>query len=101
MAYTKRDIDEMIIAFSRRPSQEVWTFVNKWYADNQGTFEDQEYIMCVYLFIIGANIHHKYVTFSRDQHMQYVKELKDMILDATPHQRPTRKLYLDYGTKTF
>ena len=61
---------------------------------------DTDYLTCIYLFLLGANIKHRFQAFSYDQHMSYVKEIRELIDGADPLSRTQHKMYLDYGTKS-
>jgi len=99
MELTRQDIDGLIRQFRMQPSEHIYTTIKTWYETNISTFMDQEYIICVYLFLLGANIKKRYEEISYEQHRGYIKEIRDIIEKADPLVKSQRKTYLDYGTK--
>ena len=99
MELTNGDIDQLIRSFRIKPTMDTFMTVKNWYEDNLNYYPDQEYMVCVYVFLLGANIKNRFENFSYDQHRDFIKEIRDTIELADPLVRPRRKAYLDYGTK--
>ncbi len=97
---SRQDIDQLIRKFRANPNNDDYNSINSWYENNVQYFSDREYLTCIYLFLIGANIKHRYKHISYDQHMSYVKEIRELV-DQDTLLKPTRKTYLDFGTKSF
>lgn len=97
---TRQDVDQMIRTFRSSPSSDNYFNINTWYENNINYHTDQEYMICVYLFLVGANIRHRYTKIPYDQHMRYVKEIRETIESADALSKSQRKVYLDYGTKS-
>ena len=100
MEFTRQDVDQLIEQFRNKPDIEVYTLINNWYENNIEHYPDSEYLVCVYLFLVGANIRHKYRQFTYQEHLAYVKEIRELIENASPLNSSQRKVYLDFGTKS-
>jgi hypothetical protein len=96
---TAQDIEQLIQNFNRQPTRELYTEILNWYEEMLRTDYDQEYLTCVYLFLLGANIKQGYQEISKDQHMTQVREIRELVQDAPPLAKTKRKLFLDFGTK--
>jgi hypothetical protein len=96
----RHDVDHMIRSFNAKPDENTYLNINNWYESNVGNNQDAEYLVCVYLFLVGANIKHRYHPMDRMQHRGYIKEVRDLIELADRYVRPQRKAYLDYGLKS-
>ena len=93
----KDDVEHMMTEFQKAPSKDVFVSIRTWY-DNNRSHTDQEYITCVYLFLIGANIRHHYIPMDKQTHNARIKEIRDLIDVSDRKKRMMRKIYLDYGT---
>lgn len=100
MELSRQDVDTMINNFYNRPSQDEYQAISNWYENNLNGYPDKEYLNCLYLFLLGANIRHQFREITREEHNGYIREIRSMIEDATPLSRAQRKVYLDYGTKS-
>lgn len=100
MKYTREDIDHFIRTFYKSPSEDIYHTVKDWYETNLEYYPDEEYITCVYLFLLGANQRHLYTKMTKEVYMACIKEIRDLIERTEPLKRPVRKMYLDYGLKT-
>lgn len=89
------DIDALIIKYSNRPDLDIYYTINTWYRKNKDV-TDAEYSICVYLFLLGANIKNVHEPFGYKDHMRYVKEIHELVDGSSP----LRKKYLDYGIKS-
>jgi len=101
MNLTKEEVDEIIKRHYRTPNRDDYILVSNWYEEYKNFFFDQNYIICVYLFLLGANIKNSYIPFTRQQNKDWITEIKQIIDNADSLQRLQRKTYLDYGTKSF
>lgn len=99
MNLTRQDIDSLVRQFKTSPSEDIYTTIKQWYENNVRYYGDNEYMVCIYLFLLGANIKHRYTNFTYDEHREYIKEIRDTIEQADPLVKSQRKAYLDYGTK--
>lgn len=99
MELTRRDIDQIITEFYARPTSDAYFTVNQWYSNNSA-YPDNEYLICIYLFLLGANIKNRFTKIEYDQHLQHVKEIRDYVESAITILKPQRKAYLDYGLKS-
>jgi hypothetical protein len=97
---TRQDIDQLIRKFRANPNTDDYFNINGWYENNIQYYSDQEYMVCVYLFLIGSNIKHRYQEIGYDQHMGYVKEIREIIDGADPLNKSQRIAYLDFGIKS-
>jgi hypothetical protein len=93
-------IDELIKKFNQNPNQEDYFIISRWYEDNKNYYQDGEYIICIYLFLLGANIKNRYINFNYEQHKEYIEEIRKLIENTEPVYKMQRKIYLDYGTKS-
>ena len=100
MDLTRQDIDQLIRNFRAHPNSNDYSNIHTWYENNVQYYSDQEYMICVYLFLLGANIRHRYQEFNYDQHLEYVKEIRQIIEGADPLSGSQRKVYLDFGTRS-
>ena len=96
---TRSDIDQLVQNFRSNPNIDTFHHVQSWYENNINYFNDEEYLVCIYLFLVGANIRYRYNKISYEQHMAYVKEIREIINNASPLAQTQRKIYLDYGIK--
>lgn len=96
--YSRQEIDQLIKRFNKSPNRDDYFLVNTWYSQNT-QFPDNEYIICVYLFLLGANIKHNYIQLSRDDYLDAVKNIRIAIENSDTITSIQRKTYLDYGTK--
>lgn len=96
---TRQDIDDIILKFYENPDSDNYNMINNWYENNVHTYSDKEYMICVYLFLIGANIKHRYQTISYEEHMELIKEIRQFVEGFEPLKQ-TRKVYLDYGSRS-
>nr|QBK87511.1 MAG: hypothetical protein LCMAC201_04210 [Marseillevirus LCMAC201] len=97
---TRQDLDQLIRNFRVQPNRDVYFNIQTWYENNIQDYFDQEYIICVYLFLLGANIKHRYREFTYEQHLDFVKEIRQLIEEADALNKMQRKAYLDFGTKS-
>ena len=97
---TRQDIDQLIRDFRVNPSSDGYLNINTWYENNVNYYSDKEYMICVYLFLLGANIRHRYQEFNYDQHLAFIKEIREIVEGADPLTKTQRKTYLDFGTKS-
>ena len=100
MNLDQKDIDQIIRIFNEKPTIENYNTVSNWYENNVQYNSHQEYMICIYLFLLGANIRHKYTTFTYDKHMAWIKEIRDLIESSDPLNKAQRKAYLDFGNKS-
>ena len=92
------DIDTLVKRYNSNPNSDDYFIISNWY-DNNTNHQDQEYLICIFLFLIGSNIKKRWVPIPYEQHMQYIKRIRELIEDAEPLYKQRRKIYLDYGTK--
>ncbi len=97
---TRQDLDQLIRNFRVQPNKDVYFNIQTWYENNIRDYFDQEYIICVYLFLLGSNIKHRYQEFTYEQHLDFVKEIRQIVEDADDLTKMQRKAYLDFGTKS-
>ena len=100
MELTRQDIDGIIQSFVQDPTAEKYNIVNQWYEDHIQWNTDAEYMICVYLFLLGANIRHRYVQITRDQQLDYIKEIRELVEGCQRILKPQRVMYLDCGSKS-
>lgn len=99
MNYTREDIDQFIKSFHNSPCKDIYMTVKEWYENNVEYYPDEEYIICVYLFLLGANQRHLYTKMDKRTYMDCIKEIRDLIERTDSFKRPVRKVYLDCGLK--
>lgn len=100
MDFDKSYIDNMIRKFRSHPTNDDYFTIYQWYENNLH-IQDSEYIIRIYLFLLGANIKHKFTRFSYEQHMEWIKEIRTMIEESSdPVEKLQRKAYFDYGSKS-
>jgi len=99
MQLTRQDIDQLVRKFKIEPSEYIYNTVKNWYEENIHYYNDVEYMICIYIFLLGANIKQRYTTFTFDEHKNFIKEIRDLIENADSLVKGQRKTYLDYGTK--
>ena len=100
MDLTRQDVDQLIKQFQSSPDSDTYNSIHSWYESSVNSFPDQEYLVCVYLFLLGANIKHRYSALSYEQHMAQIKEIKQIIDSGDRLSKLQRKAYLDYGSKS-
>lgn len=93
------ELDLRIKKFKEQPTRDDYEIIKEWYSSTPYGI-DEEYMICIYLFLQGANIKNKYETLSVDEHRELVVQLRDYIERADPLYRNRRKTYLDYGSKS-
>ena len=98
MEHSYQDIEQLIKKFNSTPNKDDYNTINIWYI-NTIKQSNNEFLICVYLFLIGANIHQKYIPFTYEQHRQWIEQIRSLILNADSNLRPVRKTYLDFGLK--
>ena len=96
---TRQDIDQLIRKFRSNPNADDYNSISTWYESNIQYYPDQEYMVCIYLFLVGANIKHRYRELGYKEQMSLVKEIRDIIDRADTLNKAQRKVYLDFGTK--
>jgi hypothetical protein len=100
MNLSRVDIDQLIKNFNASPSKNDYTIIYDWYTRNsENSNVDSEYLLCVYLFLLGANIKQQYIPFSKDQHRLWVVEITKLIENAELMYQTQRKAYLNFGTR--
>lgn len=100
MNLNTNDIDLLIKKFRDKPDKDSYDTIKDWYDFNMDNFNiEEEYMICIYLFLQGANIKQNYYPISVDEHRDLVVQLRDYIERADPLYKNRRKTYLDYGTK--
>ncbi len=93
------EIDSKIKKFRDHPTRDDYDLIKEWYSNNMHN-PDEEYMICVYIFLQGANIKNQYEPISIDEHRELVVQLRDYIERADPLYKNRRKTYLDYGSKS-
>jgi hypothetical protein len=100
MNLSNLDIDMLIKRYSSQPNKDDYFIINNWYNDNLNSgLVDQNYLICVYLFLLGANIRQQYIPYTREQNKDWITEIRNLIENADPLQSSQRNIYLNYGTK--
>jgi hypothetical protein len=100
MNFNYQDIDNLIKRYSNNPNKDDYFFINNWYNENLNTgYVDNNYLICVYLFLLGANIRHQYIPYTREQNKDWIAEIRNLIENAEPLHSSQRNIYLNYGTK--
>ncbi len=100
MNFNQQDIDQIVRNFRNEPNIENYQFIDKWYENNVSFSPNQEHMICIYLFLLGANIRYRYKPFTYDQHMEYIKEIRDILQNSDPLNKAQRKAYFDFGNKS-
>ena len=95
----KQDIDTVIKKFYNSPNVDDYNYVQDWYRNNTATYPDREYIMCVYLFLMAANIKQQYNKLTYDVHMKLIRDIRDLLDTGDKQVNVNRKIYFDYGSK--
>jgi len=67
-----------ILQFKNKPTEEVYSYVKNVYSNKFDTFSKNE-LRCLELFLIGANIKHRYEDFTKEQHLQWIRYVNDLI----------------------
>lgn len=91
------DIDQIIKTFKDVPTRDNYFTVKQWYQQQNS---DDEYLICVYLFLQGANIKNNFEPLTKEEHRTLIVQLRDFIETAEPLYKARRKAYLDYGSKS-
>lgn len=99
MEFNRKDIDRLIKKFNQAPSKDDYITINFWYSQNVSGHPDPEYMLCVYLFLLGANIKYSYIPFTKSEYLDWVQFIRRSIESAETIHKVNRKVYLDYGTK--
>lgn len=99
MEFNRQDIDEIIKRFNRGPNKDDYMLINSWYMQNINSYPDPEYMLCVYLFLLGANIKNAYIPFTKSDYLDWVNFIRSSIENAETIYKVNRKVYLDFGTK--
>ena len=99
MDFNRKDIDALIKKFHSAPNKDDYLTINYWYTQNVNGYPDPEYMNCVYLFLLGANIKNAYIPFNKSEYLDWVQYIRKMIENTEPIYKVNRKVYLDYGTK--
>lgn len=109
---TVNDIDGYIRTFSRHPDRSLYDTIGEWYThhinvdpsssdpelDAQTTTPDRDYLVCVYVFLIAANIKHGYQAYeSKVDYQRDVSQIRDAITFADQSVQSRRKAYMDAG----
>ncbi len=100
MDLTRADVDQLVRTFRSKPTADTYFSISEWYENNIQYNSDQEYMVCIYLFLLGANIRNRYKEFTYNKHMEWIKEIRDSIEKADPLVKMQRNAYLTYGTKS-
>jgi len=98
-SFKQKDIDELIKSFPNSPSKQNYDIINDWYQTSQN-HQDVEYLTCVYLFLLGANIKHRFIPFDYDKHVDFIREIREIMDVSDNFTKQMRKLYLEYGSKS-
>ena len=93
------EIINLVRKFHKSPRKEDYDTIDQWYEENVHS-PDQEFITCLYIFLLGANIKNQYYPISKQDHYSQIKTIRDLIELADPLAKAQRKVYLDYGTKS-
>jgi hypothetical protein len=98
-----REIDQMIYEFKSKPSRDTYETVMEWYVQQTMdtadiNSQDPEHVMCVYIFLLAANLRHLYTPIGKDEFSDYIVQIRDLVQGAEPIYRGRRKMYLDCGT---
>jgi len=97
-SFSSKDIDELIKNFSNNPTKHNYDIVNNWYQSSQN--EDINYLTCVYLFLLGANIKHRFIPFDYNKHVDFIREIREIVDVSDNYTKQMRKIYLEYGSKS-
>jgi hypothetical protein len=100
MDLTRADVDQLVRLFRSKPTADIYFDINKWYENNVQHYIDQEYMICIYLFLLGANIQHRYTNFTYEKHMQWIADIRNTIERADSLVKMQRLAYLEFGTKS-
>ena len=100
MNYIIQNIDETIKSFQTKPSKDSFNYVNDWYNKNKNKQVDKNYLICVYLFLLGSIIRHKYVDITYEQQKEWIKEIREYTINEDFAIRTQRIAYLNYGLKS-
>lgn len=72
-----------ILQFKKNPSEQVYSYVKNIYSNKFDLFSNTE-LRCLELFLIGANIKHRYEEFTKEQHLQWIRYVNDLIKVNSP-----------------
>lgn len=101
MNLERQDVDNIIKNFRVQPSKDNYLAIKNWYENNIYEYPDSEYLICVYLFLLGVNIKKRYEEITYEQHRAWIKEIRELVEEADYFNKTQRKMYLDMGTKLF
>lgn len=102
--YNINEIDNLIINFKNNNNKNTYDIIKEWYNNNKDN--NNEYLnkklSCIYIFLLGANIKNRFYSFTYEEHLKYIKIIREHIEDSTLNnlERLTIKTYLEYGTKS-
>lgn len=99
MNLDRQTIDHYILQYSKNPTKDNFFLIKNWYEQQNQNYSDQEYMLCVYIFLLAANIKKQWIPFDKEQHHSWVKFIRESIELSNPIYKSQRKAYLDYGSK--
>jgi len=99
MKLSRQDVDQLIKNFKTSPNEDVYNQIKIWYQQNQD-YQDVDYLTCIYLFLTGANIKHRYTPLKHSEHVDQIRIIRELVDSSDSIQRMQRKTYLEYGTKS-
>jgi len=99
MDLSQSELDDLVKDFRKTPDVDTYQTIYNWYLEHKDTYHDNEYLMCIYVWLLGANLKNAFSEFDKQQHNAWIKEIRDLIERANPMYRSRRKTYLDYATK--
>lgn len=76
MNYSKDEIGEMIKNFKHAPSKNIFNIVNVWYGQYHG---DDEFKICVLIFLLAGNITHHYYPITSDEQMSIITKITSLL----------------------
>lgn len=95
MSFGREDIDSIIRHFYSSPNQQDYLQIKSWY-DLRSQSESSDFITYVYMFLLGANMKHRYEDYDKEQHNDYIIKVRDLTQGSNPESL-IRKAYFNFG----
>ena len=97
MSFARDDVEAIIRNFYIKPNQQDYQNVKNWYSIRSQTNDTTNFVTYVYMFLLGANMKHRFENYSEDVHRTYITKVRDLTSGGYPESL-IRKAYFDFGT---
>jgi hypothetical protein len=96
MSFARDDVEAIIRNFYTTPNQQDYQNVKNWYAIRSQSADPTNFVTYVYMFLLGANMKHRYESYEEKEHGGYITKVRDLTSGVDPEAR-IRKGYFDFG----